>query len=279
MNPLLDLTDTQYAVWRVVALGNATNPQLLETSQSKEQYARWRSEAEMQARNDSLPISKSSGGYQPVQWSSEDDKEMFYITDNQGTSYFFDAVFKTDMVKDRRITQHPVQTGANISDHSYQVPTKLMMEIGVSDIMSSYSTNQWESDSRSISAYEKIVDLQKMGQPLSVSTRLDEFENMVIISISVKEDSKTRYSLRAEITLQEILTATVVRKKISAASKITDKTGKGENPTIPKAVTQTPNNGVKAPETVKAMAIPPGSSTLQNAVTSLKERFSGINPF
>jgi len=276
MNPLLDLTNTQYAVWRVIALGNATNPQLLETSQSNTQYKKWLSEAEKEAKDNMIP--PSTKAYRPVQWSNEDDKEMFYITDNQGIDYFFDAVFKTDMVKDRRITQHPVQTGANISDHSYQVPTKLMMEIGVSDIMDSYADNQWEGDSRSVSAYQKLVDLQKLGQPLSVSTRLDDFENMVIVSISVKEDVKTRYALRAEITLQEIITATVVKKKISVASKITDKTGKGENPTIAKAVVQG-TNGVKAPEAVKAMAIPPGSSTLQNAVTSFKERLSNINPF
>lgn len=105
--------------------------------------------------------------YRPKIWDEPDTKMLFYITDNQGNDYFFDGVLRVEHSSQRRLTQHPVQTGANITDHSFQVPSKLTMEIGVSDSMDFYKLS-WSGNalSKSVNAYQKLREIQDSGQPL-----------------------------------------------------------------------------------------------------------------
>ena len=51
-------------------------------------------------------------------------------TDVEG--YVFDAVLKLDHERRLAITDHPVEEGANITDHSYLEPKSLSIEIGMS---------------------------------------------------------------------------------------------------------------------------------------------------
>jgi hypothetical protein len=208
MNPNLSLTDTQYIAWR--ALANATAIA-------------------------NLPITQA-GAYRPKQWNSEDSKELFYISGSQG-DYFFDAVLKVEHVNQRRLTMHPVQTGANIADHSYQIPARVTMEIGVSDVMDSYSPDGLpvslgnglvnSGGAKSVNAYQTLRKLQDSGEPLTVVTRLNTYENMVIESMTNPEDFKTVYSMKALITFQQIITASVAVRKVSLAPHTAVDTPKG----------------------------------------------------
>jgi hypothetical protein len=126
------------------------------------------------------------------------------------TNYLFDAVLQTTHNTRRQITSHPVQFGAAISEHSYQLPAELTIEIGMSDVMETplmtvaLDHDYGSGDGKSVNAYQKFLELQKKGQPLSVNTRLFNYKNMVIEGISVVDDYTTSHSLRCSISLKEI---------------------------------------------------------------------------
>jgi len=172
---------------------------------------------------DDQNAASKSRGYRPRAWDEPETKELFYISDSKGNDYFFDGVFKTEHSSKRRLTQHPVQTGANITDHSYQIPMSLTLEVGVSDSMDVYKLS-WSgnANSKSVNAYQKLRKIQDSGQPLKVITRMCSYENMVIESIAIQEDYKSLYSMKAGISFQQIIIADVAMRKISASKQTTE---------------------------------------------------------
>lgn len=123
--------------------------------------------------------------------------------------YFFDAVLKTDHSSKLKITEHPVEEGAAITDHAYVEPRSLTLEIGMSDVCMSFVDGQFaQKSSRSVSAYEVLKQLQSNRIPLKVFTRLDVYENMLIETITSPDDYKTMFGLRAAIGLREIIVVT-----------------------------------------------------------------------
>ena len=168
------------------------------------------------------PPSQPSGAFRPPNWSKP---QQTFITAKvvqsdgtlASTIYFFDAVLRLDHVQELRSTQHPIQSGASIVDHSYVLPARLTLEIGISDAMQSYGIGQYTSNnSRSVSAYQKFLELQKLRTPLGVSTRLNVYSNMVIRNIIASEDVRTGHALRAAIYLEEIIVAQVTLNTVSA---------------------------------------------------------------
>lgn len=197
----------------------APNPQL---SLANAQYMAWKASAEAIAGSGYIfdPSEGSSlSPYRPKVWGNQG--QLFAMrtkptnSDPEWRTYYFDAVLRAEHISQRRLTQHPVQTGANITDHSFQLPAKLTMEVAVSDVMDCYddvSFPDWQGsatgdDKRTINAYQELRSLQKTGRAVDVVTRLYTFENMIIESINVVEDYRTRYEMRASIIFQQIITA------------------------------------------------------------------------
>ncbi len=142
--------------------------------------------------------------------------------------YFFDAVLRLEHTEGNRITEHPVQTGANISDHAFELPARLTLEIGMSDVMDSYQKGQFtETKSRSVSAYQTLLRLKQARLPMQIITRLKQYENMVIEQMHAGDDFKTRHGLKCIVTFRQIMTAKVNFKKVSSRPQVTGKTDKG----------------------------------------------------
>jgi hypothetical protein len=126
------------------------------------------------------------------------------------TAYVFDGVIHAEHEQATIITLNPVQTGAALSDHAYVVPPRLVVEIAMSDAMQSFMLGQFTDGSpRSVSAYQTLVSIQQQRLPVSVATRLRQYDNMVIADIRAEEESRTRYALKAIVTFQQILTASI----------------------------------------------------------------------
>lgn len=155
-------------------------------------------------------------------------KDLVYVKTNIG-SWFFDAYLSIAHVSNLKITEHPVQTGANISDHAYLEPKELTIEVGMSDVAKDIIDGQFSGSwSRSVKAYEKLRELQSQRIPVDVLTRLGLYKNMMITALSVPDDYKTLYGLRASVTMKEILVATTRTVKISARPQTTDSTNRGQ---------------------------------------------------
>lgn len=144
-------------------------------------------------------------------------------------NYVFDAVFRLLHRRVMRKTIHPVLTGAAISDHAYIEPTRVTLEIGMSDSMSSYSSDIWSGAStKSISAWQKIKGFQINRNLITLITRIDTYPNMMIIEAEVSDDYRTKLGLRATIVLEELLSASVLSVPASSArADTTDTTSQG----------------------------------------------------
>lgn len=124
--------------------------------------------------------------------------------------YVFDAVFKLLHRRVLHKTSHPVLTGANISDHAYLEPTRVTLEIGMSDAMNSFSNGIWVGAStKSISAWQIIKSFQTSKQLLTLTSRLDTYLNMMVVDATAPDDYRTRNSLKCTIVLEELIAASV----------------------------------------------------------------------
>lgn len=163
-------------------------------------------------------------------------QQLIYVKTNIG-GYFFDAYFQVTHTKSATVTEHPVETGASISDHSFINPAVLEMQIGMTDVAVSIADGQFKATgapSRSIAAFMVLDELMKQRVPMQVVTRIKIYQNMLITNISVPDDYLTGNGLKATVTFKEILVAVVRTVKISARPQSTDTTSKGTvQPTAP----------------------------------------------
>lgn len=198
---------------------------------SRLQYAAWR--AFLVATNPNPQV--APGAFRPPGWGKEQPKT--FIEDEEGNFWFFDAVIRQEHSESQRITQHPIQTNASISDHSYALPAQLTMEIGMSDVMDSYISGQWGTDSssptRSVMAYETLKKWKSFGVPLIISTRLDIYQNMVVQSISAPENINTLYGLKCLVTFQQIFTASIKAEKTNLRPSVGPENPKGAENVTP----------------------------------------------
>lgn len=136
----------------------------------------------------------------------------------------FDAVLKTDHTSKVTATSHPIESGANISDHVFAEPAEISIEVGVSDCETGKGT--FGSGNRSRNAFNALLRLQTSRQLITVVTRFKTYRNMLITSVSVPDDYTTMFSFKSNLMLREIPTVSTGRVRVTArASGQTQKTG------------------------------------------------------
>jgi hypothetical protein len=115
---------------------------------------------------------------------------------------------------DLEITEHPVEAGAEIADHSYKKPSGLVLRCGWSNsslaaltgIVTGLFSGGTMSGSDYVSGvYSQLLKLQESRQPLSVSTGKRQYENMLIRSLAVDEDKETSQALMVTATFKQII--------------------------------------------------------------------------
>jgi hypothetical protein len=144
------------------------------------------------------------------------------------TNYYFDAVLRLQHDLSSVITRHPVQSGASFVDHVYLQPAILSMEIGMSDVMDRFQSGDYTSNSsKSVSAYQTLTYLRALRIPLTITTRLATYTNMVIAHISAPDDNRTFHGLRVSIRFEQIILGTVTLQSQSNRPNQTDTNNEG----------------------------------------------------
>lgn len=151
-----------------------------------------------------------------------------YFSSARG-NYYFDAIFSTQISSTNTITSHPIQTGANISDHAIENGDELTFQIGMSDMMEDVNPDvTYTGDStRSINAYNAIKQLKKDRLPISVINKFGTFKNLIIQSLVAEDNSDTVEGLRATVVLKEIFVVNVEAVKVSDRPEIIESTNEG----------------------------------------------------
>jgi len=123
------------------------------------------------------------------------------------------------------LTEHPVQSGASITDHAYVMPAQLSI------------TAQWDTVGAGMpleQMYARILEVQSSRIPFDVITGKRVYKNMLFKSIALTTDSYTDHILSLKCDLQEIIiveisTTTVpprAQQKKPGRTSATDKAGK-----------------------------------------------------
>lgn len=129
---------------------------------------------------------------------------------------YFDAVLKSTHEYQVTATDHPVQGGAQITDHSIVEPEKISMQIGMSDVMG--------GERHSEKMFSLLRDLIKAREPVTVVTRFCTYSDMLLISMSVPDELAMMFGMKAELIFRhiEIVTAQVVRVQARIVSSKSD---------------------------------------------------------
>jgi len=153
----------------------------------------------------------------------------------------FDCVLKAEHSSTLTITEHPVESGGNITDHSRLDPQELILELG--------ATDAGTYNGRSVQAFQSLKAMQASGIPLTVVTRLQTYTNMLIASLSAPEDYTTMHAVKATATFREIRivsTATVGVQGRSGEPQKTGSTSGGTKQAAPVDNSATKNQSVLA---------------------------------
>jgi len=201
-----------------------------------ELYATYKTIELLSTTTKTVTTKVAENAWQPTQWAdygNNTESQLIGIKtgiydSNNSNYYFFDAVFHEDHNQTVQMTEHPVQTGGNVVDHAFMMPATLSLEIGMSDAMLSLVKAEWSGSlpSKSVNAYRKLLELQQNRLPLTIHTRLKQYENMVIEQITAADDYRTQNGLRATINFKQLLVATVATTT-SALSQVTGTTNNG----------------------------------------------------
>ena len=161
--------------------------------------------------------------------------------------YIFDCVILVDHEQRLRKTEHPVQTGAAISDHAFIEPARLSLDVGMSDAMDEYMkppSFAGQSQSKSVNAYQTMILLMFARQPLTITTRLRSYDNMIIENVHPQESAKSIGSVRMRIEFGQVFRATVTTTIISARGQDTIITNGGSKSVTPPTDAQRARNSL-----------------------------------
>jgi hypothetical protein len=183
------------------------------------------------------------------------------------TIYAFDCVQRIEHVRELVTTRHPIQTSASspvssISDHAYQQIPRITLEIGVSDAMASYYANTWTgARSKSISAYETLIDLLEQRTLVTLTTRLATYSNVIVKSVNAPDDVKTLHGLRATIVFEQMFLASATAVGSTFIASSDDSNSATAVSARPNATDSTPSGAVQS-------VTPSAALTQQNNITS-----------
>jgi len=104
------------------------------------------------------------------------------------------------------VTENPVESGANVTDHVFVKPARLTVEGLVSDTPIKLLGNVTSlfDDNRSRKTYEELLALQAAREPIDVITGLKQYSNMILKTLTVPRSADTGKALRFTAVFQEV---------------------------------------------------------------------------
>jgi hypothetical protein len=177
-----------------------------------------------------------------------------------------DAVLSETHASEVEVTEHPVERGANVSDHARVKPEQVTLEGLVSNTPVNRGATRRVLTANGVdfasnaetdapagaagfaeAAYGKLREIKDARQLVTVATELRTYKNMVMTSLSVPRNARVGDALQFTAVFKEVRLAEVLHREVSvaapAAKKAVDKSKLGASAT-PKASAADVNNSV-----------------------------------
>ena len=136
-----------------------------------------------------------------------------------------DALVKESHELRAQISEHPTESGESFCDHVVNLPTTIQIEGVISNtpltligLTAFASLNNYildRSNNMAELAYKKLEDIFAKRAPISISTSLKDYDNMVFESLIVERGGAATESLRFRATAKQIRMANLATIKIS----------------------------------------------------------------
>jgi hypothetical protein len=177
----------------------------------------------------------------------------------QAKNLVFDGVMRSSHSQRARPTRNPIQTGANLTNHILLDPANVTLDVYMTDVLPAFAEGQWVGNtSKSISCFMVLDALRAARVPVTLTTRLKTYTNMVLVDILPDESNATRYAFKARVEFEQIFVGQVATVTYSARPQTTGDTALGTT-----QVTQ-PTQGVVSQNGLPSAATgAPTSSILQ----------------
>ncbi|WP_108943391.1 phage baseplate protein [Morganella morganii] len=178
------------------------------------------------------------------------------------------------------ITEHPVQVpggeGFTVSDHTFDRPSEVTMEIGFAgggSLIDGFDTSSMFDISTGLKLgsspreiYQQLLDLKAGKKPFDVITGKRDYKNMLIRAIEVTTDNTSENVLMVVLTLRQVI---IVETKKTTVAPL-------ENQKMPEVTGGTENRGTVTPKPVnRSLAMELDDITSGGVVGLLK--FLGVN--
>lgn len=143
-----------------------------------------------------------------------------------------DAALSEDHTLDSEVTSFPVERGAEITDHVRPLPRTITIEGVVSDtplglaaiaredraVIASADETLADRVLPSIEAFTFLERVYEARQPVTITTSLRVYENMVMESLSIPRTATTGDALRFTATFRQIRIVDVRRSRVRVAA-------------------------------------------------------------
>lgn len=164
-----------------------------------------------------------------------------YVNKSQSAigEVFIDCTESEVIEYTRTSTDHPIENGSSITDHSYLNALKVKVQgsmvdtpldiVGVAqkvtgvftggNILSNIKETFIGKGRKQTTAYEALQDLVVSGRTVTLVSYLDTFEDMIVESAIFPRDINTGARLKFEVILKKITEAEVLLVNISSSTK------------------------------------------------------------
>ncbi|EIU7558133.1 hypothetical protein LHV18_15645 [Providencia rettgeri] len=157
------------------------------------------------------------------------------------------------------ITEHPVQVpggeGFTVSDHTFDRPSEIVMEIGFAgggSLIDGFDTSTMFDVSTGLKLgsspreiYQQLLDLRGTKQPFDVITGKRDYKNMLIRAIEVTTEKTSENVLMVTLTLRQV---TIVETKSKNVAPL-------ENQRFPEVTGGAVDRGTVTPKPVNQSAL------------------------
>lgn len=138
--------------------------------------------------------------------------QLFFRKGNFISTIELDIIISESASATARVTENPVEHGANINDHIIIEPLTFTT-VGVVSNISSSTLGQFtrvpaifsQITAKSREAWEALLELQVDRVPFTLVQGLKEYKNIVIIGLSESQDKDTANGLFFTATMKEII--------------------------------------------------------------------------
>jgi hypothetical protein len=138
--------------------------------------------------------------------------QLFFRKGNYIQEIELDIIVIESAQTTSRLTENPVEQGANVNDHIIIEPMTFTVE-GVVSNSSSTTIGQFtqvpsvfnQDSSKAKEAWNDLLELQASRQPFTLVQGLREYNNIVILSLNESQDKDTSNGLFFTATMKEVI--------------------------------------------------------------------------